>query len=167
MSVAGLRPDGRRGREIRRVRCRFGVFKVRRKAQSHQARCKMPSGTDTCTDALISKGTSKAVCPCALCTTGMLYHSSTRGVSYQYQAMGYGVPGIKLAEELHVHRAFVYSTNTCQPNRCSSSTYLAIGYSNPHSTQHGSRLLHNPISSNPQPSSVFNGLLFSIAKHNS
>lgn len=29
ISLAGLRPDGRRGREIRRVRCRFGVFKVR------------------------------------------------------------------------------------------------------------------------------------------
>lgn len=29
VSLAGLRPDGRRGREIRRVRCRFGVFKVR------------------------------------------------------------------------------------------------------------------------------------------
>ena len=28
MSLAGLRPDGRRSREIRRVRCRFGVFKV-------------------------------------------------------------------------------------------------------------------------------------------
>lgn len=28
ISLAGLRPDGRRGREIRRVRCRFGVFKV-------------------------------------------------------------------------------------------------------------------------------------------
>ncbi|CAM9919647.1 unnamed protein product [Ascophyllum nodosum] len=27
MSLAGLRPDGRRSREIRRVRCRFGVFK--------------------------------------------------------------------------------------------------------------------------------------------
>lgn len=27
ISLAGLRPDGRRGREIRRVRCRFGVFK--------------------------------------------------------------------------------------------------------------------------------------------
>ncbi|CAM9516801.1 unnamed protein product [Discosporangium mesarthrocarpum] len=27
ISLAGLRPDGRRAREIRRVRCRFGVFK--------------------------------------------------------------------------------------------------------------------------------------------
>lgn len=51
ISLAGLRPDGRRGREIRRVRCRFGVFKVGlfykymtqfdpQKQLRHRAKCK-------------------------------------------------------------------------------------------------------------------------------